>query len=38
VALQHTSGELAIGVARGCTGCMCTPKVEKIFFWAKFTG
>ena len=27
-----------IGVARGCTGCTCTPRAEKNILGAKFIG
>ena len=27
---------MLLGVARMCTGCTCTPRADKIFFWAKF--
>ena len=33
-----TQSNLDIGVARGCTGCTCTPRVEKKKLAAKFTG
>ena len=42
-ALGQTDGRMlhrlnAIGVARGCTGCTCTPRAEKKISGAKFTG
>jgi len=34
----HRLAYTDIGVAKGCTGCTCTPRAEKKIFWAKFTG